>query len=61
MNDVDYRSPIMRLTRRGLLYLALIGMSAIILAPFYIVLVLALSRPAEVFAWPPVWWPAEPQ
>lgn len=61
MNDVDYSSPVMRLTRRGLLYLALIAMSAIILAPFYIVLGLALSRPAEVFAWPPVWWPAVPQ
>ncbi|MBW6454601.1 MAG: carbohydrate ABC transporter permease [Trueperaceae bacterium] len=59
--NVDYSSPVMRLTRRGLLYLALIGMSAIILAPFYIVLVLALSRSAEVFAWPPVWWPAVPQ
>jgi len=61
MNGVDYSSPIMRLTRRGLLYLALIGLSAVILAPFYVVLVLALSRPAEVFAWPPVWWPAVPQ
>ena len=61
MNDVDYSSPVMRLTRRGLLYLALIALSAVILAPFYIVLVLGLSRPAEVFAWPPVWWPAEPQ
>lgn len=61
MNGVDYGSPLMRLTRQGLVYLGLILMSAVVLAPFYIVTVLALSQPGEVFAWPPVWFPAEPQ
>lgn len=61
MNDVDYSSPVMRITRRGLLYLALIALSAVILAPFYVVFVLSISEPSAVFAWPPVWLPAEPQ
>lgn len=54
MNDLDYSPPLVRNTRRTLVYMALIALSGVILAPFVMILVLALSSPAEVFAWPPV-------
>ncbi|MFN4158091.1 MAG: carbohydrate ABC transporter permease [Gemmobacter sp.] len=54
MTDLDYSPPARRATRRALIYLALTALGGIILAPFLMILVLALSGPAEVFAWPPV-------
>ncbi|MFN3973281.1 MAG: carbohydrate ABC transporter permease [Gemmobacter sp.] len=54
MRDLDYSPPARRATRRALIYLALTALGGIILAPFLMILVLALSGPAEVFAWPPV-------
>ena len=50
MAPVDYGSPWLRISRQGLVYIALVMLGAIILAPFYVVVVLALSSPAEVFA-----------
>lgn len=61
MNSADYAPPLRQKSRQGLLYLVLVMLSALILMPFYIIVVLALSSPAEVFAWPPVWFPAEPR
>lgn len=54
MSDLDYSPPLIRNTRRTLVYMALIALSGMILAPFVMIVVLALSSPAEVFAWPPV-------
>lgn len=54
MNNLDYAPPAVRQTKRALIYMALIALSGIILAPFLMILALALSSPAEVFAWPPV-------
>ncbi|MFN3641721.1 MAG: carbohydrate ABC transporter permease [Gemmobacter sp.] len=54
MSEIDYAPPAVRATRRALIYTALIALSAIILAPFLMIVALALSSPAEVFAWPPV-------
>lgn len=54
MNNLDYASPAIRQTRKALIYIALIGLSGMILAPFLMIVALALSSPAEVFAWPPV-------
>lgn len=54
MDNLDYASPAIRQTRKALIYIALIGLSGIILAPFLMIGALALSSPAEVFAWPPV-------
>ncbi|TGD41278.1 carbohydrate ABC transporter permease [Pseudotabrizicola sediminis] len=54
MSNLDYAPPAIRQTRRALIYMALIALSGIILAPFLMIVVLALSSPAEVFAWPPV-------
>lgn len=54
MDNLDYASPAIRQTRKALIYMALIGLSGIILAPFLMIVALALSSPAEVFAWPPV-------
>ncbi|MFU8824873.1 carbohydrate ABC transporter permease [Yoonia sp.] len=54
MDKLDYASPAIRQTRKALIYMALIGLSGIILAPFLMIVALALSSPAEVFAWPPV-------
>lgn len=54
MNNIDYAPPAVRATRKALIYMTLIGLGGIILAPFLMVLVLALSGPAAVFAWPPV-------
>lgn len=54
MSNLDYAPPAVRQTRRALIYIALIALSGIILAPFLMIVALALSSPAEVFAWPPV-------
>lgn len=54
MRDLDYAPPAIRRTRHTLIYMALIALSGIILAPFLMIVALALSSPAEVFAWPPV-------
>lgn len=54
MNNLDYAPPAVRQTKRAMIYMALIALSGIILAPFLMILALALSSPAEVFAWPPV-------
>ncbi|MBE0455399.1 MAG: carbohydrate ABC transporter permease [Roseovarius sp.] len=54
MSDLNYSPPLIRNTRRTLVYMALIALSGMILAPFVMIVVLALSSPAEVFAWPPV-------
>ena len=54
MSNLDYAPPAIRRTRRALIYMALIALSGIILAPFLMIVALALSSPAEVFAWPPV-------
>ncbi|TGD61627.1 carbohydrate ABC transporter permease [Tabrizicola sp. WMC-M-20] len=54
MSDLDFAPPAIRQTRRALIYIALIALSGIILAPFLMIVALALSSPAEVFAWPPV-------
>ena len=61
MSVPDYSSPALRITRRGMVYIALVALGGMILAPFYVVVVLALSSPAEVFAWPPVLFPDTPQ
>lgn len=57
MEQLDYSSPAVRSTRKALIYMGLIALSAVILAPFYIIVVLALSSHTEVFAWPPVLLP----
>ncbi|WP_333834462.1 carbohydrate ABC transporter permease [Rubrimonas sp.] len=54
MGTIDYAPPLVRRTRRALIYVALIALSGIILAPFLMIVSLALSSPTEVFAWPPV-------
>ena len=54
MSNLDYAPPLQRNTRKALIYTALVGLSGIILAPFLVILSLALSSPAEIFAWPPV-------
>lgn len=54
MNNIDYSLPVLRLTRKAFIYLALTILASIILAPFLVVMVLALSGEAAVFAWPPV-------
>ncbi|MCA1777347.1 MAG: carbohydrate ABC transporter permease [Loktanella sp.] len=61
MNNLDYAPPAVRQTKRALIYMALIALSGIILAPFLMILALALSSPAEVFAWPPVLIPDDIQ
>lgn len=61
MSDLDYAPPALRQTRRLLIYMALIALSGIILAPFLMIVALALSSPAEVFAWPPVLIPDDIQ
>lgn len=61
MSELDYAPPMVRRTRRTLIYMALIALSGIILAPFLMIVVLALSSPAEVFAWPPVLIPDDVQ
>ncbi len=54
MSNLDFAPPVVRNARKALIYTALLGLSAIILAPFLVILSLALSSPAEIFAWPPV-------
>lgn len=61
MNTLDYAPPAVRQTRRALVYMALIALSGLILAPFLMIVALALSSPAEVFAWPPVLIPDDIQ
>lgn len=61
MSDLDYAPPAIRQTRRVLVYMALIALSGIILAPFLMIVALSLSSPAEVFAWPPVLIPDDIQ
>lgn len=61
MDDLAFTSPAVRRTRRGLLYVALVALSAIVLSPFLIVVSLSLSSPADIFAWPPRLIPEDPQ
>ncbi|WP_205882129.1 MULTISPECIES: carbohydrate ABC transporter permease [Leeia] len=39
----------------------LVCLSAAFMLPLYWVLVSALKGPQELFTWPPVWWPSQPQ
>lgn len=61
MSQIDYAPPAIRATRRALIYTALIALSGIILAPFLMIVALAMSGPAEVFAWPPILIPDDIQ
>lgn len=61
MDDLRMQSPAQRATRKSLVYLALIALGSMVILPFYMALVLSLSSPADVFAWPPVFWPEDPQ
>jgi multiple sugar transport system permease protein len=48
--------------RRKLLYLtAMLLLSLAFVLPLYWTLLTALKTKAELYAWPPVWWPAEPR
>ena len=60
--DDDFTTnPGVRRARRGLLYVTLIGLGAVVLAPFMIIVTVSLSTPGEVFQWPPVLIPDAPQ
>ena len=61
MSEVDYAPPAIRNARRALVYMALIAFSSVIMAPFLMVLALAMSSPEAVFAWPPVIIPDDVQ
>ena len=61
LDELDFVSPTTRIARRGVVYVSLVGFAAIVLAPFVIVISLSLSSPGEVFAWPPVLIPEDPQ
>lgn len=52
--SIDHSPPFLRIACKSFIYLALVALSGIILAPFLMVVVLALSGSAAVFAWPPV-------
>ena len=61
MDEMAMKSPAQVAARKSLIYLALIALGSMVILPFYMALVLSLSSPADVFSWPPVFWPEDPQ
>jgi multiple sugar transport system permease protein len=47
-----------RLLRLGMRYAAAVVLAIIFLFPIYWLFMISFKTPAEIFAYPPVWWPA---
>jgi multiple sugar transport system permease protein len=47
-----------RLLRLGMRYAAAVVLAIIFLFPIYWLFIISFKTPAEIFAYPPVWWPA---